>query len=400
MPGDTKRRNFFAFTALLVFLCAPAGCSGSSGSSGTEKRQVFAEPVIFGAHYHLWYPSNFAQGYLRSSLQPPQEPVLGEYNSASRSVIEQHISWASAAGISFFTLDYWPTRSGFRPAIEHFLGAGNIDRIKFAVFYELWDLGFDGPTLATVVSPERSALLRDDFQYFAERLFSHPSYLQHEGRPVVFIYLSRTLVGDYRGVIETIRKTAADAGIELYLIGDEIYWHVTREENGSNIHTSAPHVERAGLFDALFMYNPYAPALTSQAGYGAESTLLSDIEGLYQRYRTALPGMPLVPMVMPGYNDRGVRPVLENKVIPRRWSRDAAGGSFFEEMLYRFSLPNVDPALPYVLITSWNEWNEDTAIEPVHGSGATDQPSRLTEGYVYEPYGELYLQVLSSNAAQ
>src|SRR3546814_17261616 len=63
---------------------------------------------LVGAHYYHWYPSNWGHGTLRAQLDPPQQPELGLYDSTDPAVAEQHIAWASAHGIDFFTLAWWP----------------------------------------------------------------------------------------------------------------------------------------------------------------------------------------------------------------------------------------------------------------------------------------------------
>ena len=59
-----------------------------------------------------------------------------------------------------------------------------------------------------------------------------------------------------------------------------------------------------------------------------------------------------------------------------------------------------------MMITSWNEWHEDTQIEPVVSVGQTDQPLNMTcygdqcnEGLEYKAYGELYLDILRNVTA-
>jgi glycoprotein endo-alpha-1,2-mannosidase len=86
-------------------------------------------------------------------------------------------------------------------------------------------------------------------------------------------------------------------------------------------------------------------------------------------------------------------------VIPRQWEPGAAEGSFFAESLERIAKPLVDPDLQMVLITSWNEWNEDTAIEPAAPAPATtrDRDGEVfTQGYAYEGFGKTYLEILRS----
>jgi hypothetical protein len=45
------------------------------------------------------------------------------------------------------------------------------------------------------------------------------------------------------------------------------------------------------------------------------------------------------------------------------------------------------------MVNSFNEWHEDTAIEPTVGV-STALPFSVTEGVVYDGYGELYLDIL------
>ena len=55
----------------------------------------------------------------------------------------------------------------------------------------------------------------------------------------------------------------------------------------------------------------------------------------------------------------------------------------------------VDPSLSLLAVTSWNEWNEDTQIEPTAlGSQLTTGPFELTQGYAYQPYGFSLLELL------
>ena len=60
--------------------------------------------------------------------------------------------------------------------------------------------------------------------------------------------------------------------------------------------------------------------------------------------------------------------------------------------------PLADPKLHAILITSWNEWNEDTVIEPLSPSAPTadDVSGRqlFTQGYTYEGFGSAYLDVV------
>ena len=112
-----------------------------------------------------------------------------------------------------------------------------------------------------------------------------------------------------------------------------------------------------------------------------------------------------IPSVSPGYNDRGVRYDAGHTPLSRKLYRGAPEGSLFQESLRR-ALPLTEQSTGNMLmINSWNEWHEDTQIEPVvTGGNDTDVPLNLTcygkscnRGLVYEMYGELYLDILRTS---
>jgi hypothetical protein len=216
---------------------------------------------------------------------------------------------------------------------------------------------------------------------------------------VVILYLTRVLVGDVAGAMAEVREMWRQRGYDPYVVADEVFWNVTRDRRPAAF-TTAPQASRIRLFDAITAYNPYESERSDFAGYGSESALLASIDGLYARYRDATAGaVPIVPDVLPGYDDRGVRPSLDHYVIPRQWAPGAPEGSFLEEMLRRIADPWFDPRAPMVFVTSWNEWNEDTGIEPLQAAPATSADTATdgisrTQGFAFEGFGLRYLEVL------
>jgi hypothetical protein len=385
--------------------------SGGDGRYPLDRAPVTAPPVVdqaslaprplVGAHYYHWYPGNWSAGTLRAQLDPPQQPRLGAYDSMDTAVAEQHIEWASEHGIDFFTLDWWPVHHQENQAsIPRFVQARNIDDVSFTIFYETWDLSFDPARgYADMDLPGVRQAFVEDMAQLADQYFDHPSYLRVDGRPVVILYLTRVLVGDVAGALAEARAMWRQLGYDPYVIGDEVFWRVTADRRPASF-TTTPQASRIRLFDAITAYNPYESSQLSHAGYGAESRFVPDVNDLYQRYRDATDGeVPIVPDVLPGYNDRGVRPTLDHYVIPRAWAPGAEEGTFLAEMLRQVADRWIDPRAPMVMVTSWNEWNEDTGIEPLRRAApttadtATDGISR-TGGFPYEGFGTRYLEVL------
>ena len=86
--------------------------------------------------------------------------------------------------------------------MKDFLAAPDISQMRFAMFYETWNLGFDPGSESTPVTFQMELHFDSDMVDFAEDYFHNPSYLRIHGRPVVFLYLTRTLTGDVAGMIK------------------------------------------------------------------------------------------------------------------------------------------------------------------------------------------------------
>ena len=354
--------------------------------------------LLVGAFYYTWYPTNFGQGYLRAWLSPAQAPALGEYDSADPEVARQHIAWCSRHGVDALIVDYFPGQPQHVEAIQKgLLSAPNIGDIKFFMLYGSNGLGVQWQDGCISFGPGLNQTFRDHFKQMAAAYFDHPSYLKINGRPVVFIYLTRLFAGDYGGAINGMRQDLETMGHDVYLIADEVFWRVhhayTRQD------TTEPQPARFNHFDAITAYNLYdADPKPNHVGYGFETRLVEDIAGLYRSYLDAAAGkVALVPNLLPGYNDRGTRLAYDIKALPRQWWPGAAEGSFLKESFDRIGLPFVDSRVNMITITSFNEWNEDTCLEPVGEAPATNMDQfggLMTQGYVYPGYGVTYLEAL------
>jgi glycoprotein endo-alpha-1,2-mannosidase len=392
------------FIVILVSFGLLSGCGGGGGS-GSGESGVAGEgggsSSLLGAHYYHWFPQNFPHGYLRGTLAPQQEPLLGEYNSNDPRVAAQHIEWASSAGIDFFTLDWWPTRPQQNAAIDRgFLKAPNLSKMKFCIFYESGDLGFSPSVGGIVFGPEEVDRFVSDMTTLAARYFSHPQYLKIGGKPMVVLYITRTFVGAYPEAIRKARAAVKELGFDLFLVGDEIFWSVTAANRNDVVISQDPQVDRIRLFDGITTYNLYENAIQSHSGYMAQSQFIPDVNAIFERYREAAGDVPLLPGIIPGYNDRGVRPRVNHYAIPRQYEAGGSSTSTLEEMYQQVLLPNLDNRVPIGFITSWNEWNEDSAIEPSGpiGSATRNDSSGsanfFTQGYLYEGVGTGYLDLL------
>ncbi len=175
-----------------------------------------------------------------------------------------------------------------------------------------------------------------------------------------------------------------NAGYELYIIGDQVF--------GS----PPPSAGDISLMDAITNYDVYGSmGATGYAGLSAVTAYYSDQAG-WRTLANSI-GRNYIPAVTPGFNDNAVR--SGHDPVSRKLTQDAAFGSLFREML-RGAKTVTDPDIGHmILVTSWNEWHEDTQIEPVKYASPTSiddsaSGSDYTGGLAYEGYGMRYLDIL------
>ena len=357
--------------------------------------------TLVGAYYYVWFPENWKLGWLGDRTNPPIEPALGKYSSRDPRVAEQHIRWATEHGIDFFVLSWWPQDPEIeRRAQEGFLKARNLGDVKFCMLYESQGLAFH-PGLGTVNFG--GATVEEFLRHFdtiADRYFSNPSYLRIDGRPVVMLYITRTYTGLYAEAVHQLRRRMRKRGFDLFVVGDEIFWKVKRGDT-LEADQHEPVSSRVQLFDAITSYNLYEGEFQQHRGYRGLTRLLADSARLYERYREAAGSRTvLFPQVLPGYNDRVMRlAAIDHFPIPRRVRPDAPDGSTLATYIERLAHPFLDPRNPVVLVTSFNEWNEGSQIEPTSLSPATSRDtsrdgSRYTSGFPYAGYGTAELETL------
>ena len=397
----------------VVVLCAVILATAPAPSAWGRHPSI--RPLV-GAYYYLWNPENLSTGTLRSHLVPPQQPAAAQVDSSNPRIAARDIATARHAGINFFAVDWWPYDPGYSgrdylqadAAMKDFLSAPDLDRIKFAMFYETWNLGFDPVRESTPVTLQMELHFDSDMLAFAEHYFTNRSYLRIHGRPVVFLYLTRTLTGDVAGMIQGARTTLEAHGYDPFFIGDDVYWRVTPENlNPSGpVLTTSPQVSRIEQFDAVTSYimyfgdpDPAFGPIADFSGYPGQTDLVPDEKRLLEEYRAATGGrVPVIPDVGPGFNDRGFRLPTNHPAQPREWLPGEGPASTLDHLFRDVAIPELDPTLPIVMVTSWDDWNEDTAIEPMAGTPTHLDDSithnLYTQGYTYGGEGQSAVTLL------
>lgn len=344
---------------------------------------------LVGAYYYPWHGDDFHNGggYLRKDLIPPQLPMLGEYDDSDRNVISQHLKWFRKANIGLLVTSWWgPDRVEDTNTRQVIMEHDQIGNLKIALHYE---------TTGRIKNGEDMTVPRADIQYMCDNYFDHPNYYKIQGRPVVVMYISRKLHKDgvLAAAILTMRSEASKCGHHLYLIGDQVFAKAPDEDE-----PFIPFI----YFDAVTNYDVYGSSGAGKQGPYAGKEAIDNYYAEQKKWRELAikENCRYIPPVSPGYNDRGVRLEADHPPLSRKLTEFQEEGSLFQYQLQN-ALPLVDPAVDnMILVNSFNEWHEDTQIEPTSVGGYATKPEILTGGLEYVSYGELYLDILSSETSK
>ena len=341
-----------------------------------------------GAYYYPWYAGGgFHEGSsktVRNHLDPQQQPTLGWYNQNDAAVISQHYDWARYAGIDHFVCSWWGQGSKTDKVIKNSM-FNNPDRedIKLSVFME--------PRI-----DNSDVYAQTD--YLAKNYFNQDGYYKIDNKPVVYVYITRAKSkSDLHDYVNKMRQAAGDNGFgEIYIVGDEVW--------GSGNGYDTTRID--GYLDGITNYDVYG-----NMGGGGNSPYVSSANlgqwdarnASWQAIAESL-DIDFIPGVSPAYNDTAVRD--GHAPISRKLDNQSNEfGSLFEGQLIR-AIDNTDSDIGNALmVNSWNEWHEDTQIEPISGGAVTnvddsESGNHYTQDVQYEAYGTRYLDILRAQTAR
>lgn len=307
----------------------------------TNKKYVPLKNRLVLSPYYTWYDDNrWEQGHAST-------PELGLYNSRDPRICDEHLAWASEYGIDAFVVSWWgPDNENTVDFENGILSREWPSDVEYCILYEpygptggLLEYGDNGCDLS---DSSNQAALNEHFSYIAENYATDPNYLRIDDRPVVYFWIANSLIGD----VETaFQEATSAAGIDPYLIADIPFWNAPLLAG----------TELANTFDAVTDYIAFAPEDFRDGTDIDLDAFLREYSEATRRWQLAAHNADLdfFPVVQPGYTSYGDS---VNSVHPR-------DHELFRDICNR-ALERVDPGLEGVVVTSFNEWHEDSHVEP------------------------------------
>jgi Glycosyl hydrolase family 71 len=285
---------------LLVALVVGVTCAATTARAATPENPI---PVF--AYHYIWFN---ATSWERAKID---YPLLGRYSSDETSVMRQQIRWAKQAGIDAFIVS-WKSTTTLNRRLEALMRVARRSNFKLAVIYQGLDFEREPLPISQV---------REDMQLFARKYASDP----------VFAAMSKPVLiwsGTWRFTRKQIESVAQPLRRRAFVLATE------KSKSG---------YERvADLVDGNAYYWSSGDPLRTP-GY---TKRLADMGAAVHENG----GLWIAP-VAPGFD---ARLVGGTSVIPRR-----------DGQTLRHSLNAAVASSPDAIgVISWNEFSENTHIEP------------------------------------
>ena len=362
---------------------------GQEKVAKTENNNVANSKPQVGVYYYPWYRKTNSRSLgqwrnvMRLHLTPPQEPKSGLYRSNDPEVISEHISQSVRGGIDFWAVSWWgPNQQTDLNFKNEILTHPDASKLKYAILYE------STGRMKSFGNPDYSKWI-SDLKYIKETYFGNPNYLTANGRPVIFFYLSREY---FRNKGEEPLKQMREQFPEIYLVGDDVFYGDDSEGGYKT--------EWAKNFDAVTAYDIYGQSVGKFGGTQKAIDFLANNYKEAKKVSNSI-GTGFIPGIAPGYNDTAVRNGHPGRARYFSDKQDSKEGDIFRAMIREVALPNIDSSCNnIIMVTSFNEWFEDSQIEATTGTNAvtntddSDSKEYYTGGQDYYDYGYLYLDIL------
>jgi hypothetical protein len=258
----------------------------------------------------------------------PQHINVG-YSSQDPITLKKQIEQAKRAGISGFVVDWYGDREPFIDKSYALLqGLASEQKFTIAMMYDETDKGTDEATDDALVA-------FDEFQqrYLAPGAHGREAYLTMNGRPVIFIFPKGGHTDWNRVRAETNRWVSPP--LLVYEFGQTPF---------------------AQAFDGFYAWvNP------GKKGWAADGSNWGEdyLREFYQTMRSKYPDKIAIGGAWAGFNDKKASWSLN------RYMSERCGQTMADTMKLAHDNDPPDRPLPFILIATWNDYEEGTAIE--HG---------------------------------
>jgi hypothetical protein len=287
-----KLRACAATTAALTcalmagFAAAPAGASpGTAASSPASPSSASAIPLF--AHYYIWFtPASWNRAKI-------DYPLIGRYSSADPAVIREQIQEAKSAGIDGFIVSWKNTPTDDR-ILQTLMGVASQEHFKLAMIYEGLDFSRQPLPISEVAA---------GFKLFRDQYAPNPVWFRLNGKPVTIwsgtwdyshadVASVTSAVRSSMLVLSTEKSMAGFQRLADVTDGDAYYWSSVNPQTDSGYAGKMNAMGKAIHQAGKYWIAPLAPGFDARLVGGRSVVPRNAGQTLRTEYATAVQSAP------------------------------------------------------------------------------------------------------------
>lgn len=293
--------------------------------------------ILIGIDYFVWYGKGFGAAHWNDNMDygaVNQKPLLGYYSSDSGEIIRKHLSILEDTGVDYV-------------AVNLHINENGLDVYQYNVTERILDIIEEDNLnirLCVQICPYTTASEKNlkSLDNVMEKIIYRKGYQQYDEKPLIYIFWTGSLDGDYE-CMEDWRRFFKDCT----LIASSMRVYSTTDEENKTF----------GLFDGWSLFSPLEVAFDTK-------TRDKLIKETYQQYGAGKKQIKVF-TCSPGYDDSALED--KNREQSRLRCVDRLKGDTFRQML-EMALA-CRPKVDMIKISTFNEFHENTHIEPTLEQG-------------------------------
>ncbi|MDB5229401.1 MAG: hypothetical protein JWN76_206 [Chitinophagaceae bacterium] len=292
------------------------------------------EDARVGAYYSVYKTADWA-------VTIPFTPTLGKYDALTASVMQQHLTWATAGGVDFFIFKWNGTADN--AILSNFKTVAANSSVKMVIDYNTAHLG------ATNAAPLTGAKLNTmlaELKTLSDTYITSSTYYKIDAKPVVLLSPLNLAAAaatsiDYKKVADSVRLSMKIWGYDSYLVGELTTGWVAPLNYAET-------TQRA--FDAI------VPTTWSTTDYDRSFAFYSYSDLNWQNWKKTLEAwnIEFVPCIFPGWNNPSTP---AQYVIPRNEKNYVDYCNVAKRAMGKNRL---------IFINSWNDFQKGNTLEPAN----------------------------------
>ena len=273
-----------AAIACIALVMLAGGFGGAQASAANETERESPIPVL--AYYYIWFD---ATSWNRAKTD---YPIVGNYSSSDRAIMETHVRWAKDAGIDGFIVS-WKSTPKLNTRLDQLIDIAEEEGFKLVMIYQGLDFERDPLTIDQIMA---------DMDYFAVRwgsdrafdLYSKPVIIWSgtwEFQPVEVAHVMR-VVDDRLYVLASEKNLDGYDRLADLVDGNAYYWSSVDPNTYPNYPEKLVEMGEAIHDRGQIWIAPAAPGFDARLIGGTRVVEREDGETLQRQLEGALASAP------------------------------------------------------------------------------------------------------------